>query len=99
MSIINDQFLEIFLKSVSEGILVVNRENEIVFVNEAVSTQFGYSNEELLGNSLGILLPERIKAHHKTYTETYFKHPTVRRMSDRDDIYGRHKDGHLISVD
>ncbi|MCB0501750.1 MAG: hypothetical protein KDD32_03650, partial [Bacteroidetes bacterium] len=25
--------------------------------------------------------------------------PTVRRMSDRDDIYGRHKDGHLISVD
>ena len=99
MSIINEQFLNIFLKSVSEGILVINTKYEIVFANDGMTTLFGYSKEELVGNNLNILLPQNIKQKHEKHTKVYFDHPSMRRMSERDDIYGRHKDGSLIGIE
>lgn len=99
MSLINNQFFKTFLESISEGILVVNKEFEIIFINDAIQGLFGYKEEELIGERIEILIPSNFKNNHKNHTKAYFAHPDKRKMSERDEIYGLHKNGDLLSID
>jgi PAS domain S-box-containing protein len=91
MPVFNNEFYKIFLESVSECILVANKNSEIVYANAAVRSLFGYTEQELKGQRLEILIPQRYKSHHHQHTEFFFKHPGKRKMSERDEIYGRAK--------
>jgi PAS domain S-box-containing protein len=61
MPVFNSEFYKIFLESVSECILVANKNSEIVYANAAVRALFGYTEQELRGQRLEILIPERFK--------------------------------------
>src|SRR5450631_3398500 len=47
----------------TEGIILTNDKGKIVLLNPAASRLFGHEREELLGNSIEVLIPQRI--HHK----------------------------------
>ncbi|MEP6788787.1 MAG: PAS domain S-box protein, partial [Acidobacteriota bacterium] len=47
------------IRSVGECVSVTDIENRIIFVNEAFSSTYGYSPDELIGNSIGIIRPQR----------------------------------------
>jgi PAS domain S-box-containing protein len=99
MPVFNNEFYKIFLESVSECILVANKNSEIVYANAAVRSLFGYTEQELKGQRLEILIPQRYKSHHHQHTEFFFKHPGKRKMSERDEIYGQSKNGELIAIE
>jgi PAS domain S-box-containing protein len=53
------QFLDTVLNTVQAGINVVDKDGKIVFVNDAYCKMNGYEREELIGNSLKVILPDK----------------------------------------
>ena len=87
------------LESASEGILLIDATGRITLVNAAAERMFGYDPAELLGQSLEILLPDRIRDAHLEHRARYFAGPRVRPMGSGLDLAGRRKDGTEFPVE
>ncbi len=81
------------MESAPDGIVAVNANGEIVFVNSQTEKLFGYRREELLGQAVEMLVPERFREAHPRQRNSFFADPRLRRMETRPEIYGRRKDG------
>jgi PAS domain S-box-containing protein len=81
------------------GIIMVNREGEIVLSNHFADVLFGYERGELAGNPLEILIPQNVKEKHKKTYENYTQKPQDRAMGVGLDLNGRRKDGSLFPVE
>ncbi|MBT8311519.1 MAG: PAS domain S-box protein [Flavobacteriaceae bacterium] len=79
--------------AISEGIIVVNREHEIVSINGRALKFFGYTREDLIGQSLNILIPDRFKKVHKEHTAKYFKSSKTGEMVEDRCLFGQRKSG------
>ncbi len=91
--------LRTYLESASEGLVVVDREGRIEYVNAKTEEMFGYARGELIGRGLEILLPERYRDIHAQHRDHYTAHPRVRPMGQGLDLAGRRKDGTEFPVE
>jgi PAS domain S-box-containing protein len=82
-----------------DALIVVDATGCIVLVNRQGETLFGYTREELVGQPLEVLLPERFRAFHQHNREHYATSPRIRPMGAGLELYGRHKDGSEVPVD
>ena len=85
------------VESAPDAIIIVNGEGHIVLVNAQAELWFGYTRDELLGQPIELLVPERFRAHHPSYRQVYMANPVVRLMGVGRDLYGRRKDGSEFS--
>ena len=81
------------LESAPDAMVVVDRGGRIVLVNCQTEKIFGYAREELLGQTLEILVPERLRGPHAGMREGFFANPRARPMGTRPHIACRRKDG------
>ena len=88
-----------FLESAAEAIIVVNRQGSIVLVNARTEMMFGYRRGELIGQTLELLVPERVRETHVRHRAGYFAEPRVRRMGQDLVLAGRRKDGTEFPVE
>jgi PAS domain S-box-containing protein len=82
-----------------DAIVVTNDKGEITSINSQVEQLFGYSRQELIGQSVEILVPERFRHAHPHHREVYSSHASVRPMGVGLQLYGRRKDGSEFPVD
>lgn len=75
------------------AIVVADRDGRIALVNAKTEKLFGYQRNELLGQMVEILLPERFRNAHTGYRSDYLSQPHVRSMGLGFDLVGRRKDG------
>ena len=75
------------------GIIVSNSQRKIINFNPSAESQFGYSKNEVIGQSLEILLPDQFRKFHETLRNNFYTHPSPRRMGEGRDLYGRKKGG------
>jgi PAS domain S-box-containing protein len=87
------------LEAAPDAIVVVNQDAQIVLVNAQAERLFGFSQEELLGQPLDILLPERLRKAHHCHQAGYFLEPRTRPMGAGLELYALHKDGREIPVE
>lgn len=59
-----DNLLEQFVENASDVILIADREGIIRFWNSGAERIFGYSPSEALGQSLDIIIPEKLRGRH-----------------------------------
>ena len=86
-------------ENATEGIILTNGNGNIVLVNPAAEKMFGYSNDEIAGKAIEILVPDQFKPHHHQLREGFYKHPSNRSMGQNRDLYGKRKDGAGIPVE
>jgi PAS domain S-box-containing protein len=91
--------LNSLFENATEGIILTNGKGEIVLVNPAAQRMFGYREQELIGNPIEVLLPERVKPHHHHLREGFYEHPQNRVMGHGRDLYGKTKEGSEIPVE
>ena len=60
---------------------------------------FGYSRDELIGEGIDKLVPERFRGNHPGYRTSFLSKPQVRPMGAGRDLYGLHKDGSEFPVE
>ncbi len=87
------QTLETLLECVPAAIVVSDEGGRIVRVNAYVEKLFGYSREELLGQTIEILVPERFRGLYMEHRRQYLQDPKRRAMGTGIELYGRHKNG------
>lgn len=80
------------------GILIVGEDGVITFVNQTLEADFGYERSELLGQGVGMLLPESLRESHGAFVARFFRTPQRRGMGVRRDLRARRKDGSEFSV-
>jgi PAS domain S-box-containing protein len=82
-----------------DGIVIAGGDGRIRGVNERTEELFGYDADELRGEPVETLLPERFRDDHVDHREAYTDAPERRPMGAGRDLYGRRKDGTEFPVD
>jgi PAS domain S-box-containing protein len=81
------------------GIVMVNRESDILLANHFAELIFGYEKDELIGQKVEVLLPESIRTAHVRHHEGYVKSPKIRPMGTGLNLQSRRKDGSYFPVE
>jgi protein-histidine pros-kinase len=82
-----------------DAIVTVDRSGRIVLVNGQTEALFGYPREELLGEPIEVLLPERLREVHVAHRADYVAAPHIRPMGSQMELLGRRKDGSEFPVE
>ena len=86
--------LENFVKSNLEGIISCSEDGTIVRFNEAAEQIFGYDREEIIGQSINVLIPVEVAARHDRYLASFAGSPDIsRKMQSRAPLSGLRQDG------
>ena len=91
-------YYDALVNEAPEAILTIDTSNRIVFANPAVEDIFGYSSDELVGEALTTLIPERMRGAHLESFHRYRR--TGERTLDWDyvELPGRHRDGREVPL-
>src|SRR3990172_4401720 len=84
---------------VPNAILMVNQKGEIILVNSQAEKLFGYNREELIGQSVEILVPDRFRSKHSEYSKSFFVNPQARLIGMGRDLFALRKDGSELHVE
>jgi two-component system, cell cycle sensor histidine kinase and response regulator CckA len=82
-----------------DATVIVDDAGAITVLNTQVEEMFGYRREEVLGQTIEILLPEQHRAAHLRHRSTYCRSPQRRPMGGGCELTGRRKDGSTFPVD
>jgi PAS domain S-box-containing protein len=75
------------------ALLVTDSTGRIRLINRQVENLFGYASQELLGQMVEMLLPERYRASHPQKRDSFFEKPTSRTLGESRELYGLRKEG------
>ncbi|MEQ1824503.1 MAG: PAS domain S-box protein [Pirellula sp.] len=81
------------------AMLMVDNQGAIVLVNRQTEQMFGYSRQELLGQSVEMLVPQRFRDRHPQLRSGYFDAPQTRSMGAGRDLYGLRKNGQEVPIE
>jgi PAS domain S-box-containing protein len=94
-----DEIVRLAVEACPSGMIMTDADGQIVLVNAEAQRLFGYERDELLGNSIDMLVPAAMKAAHGGHRANFIDRPETRRMGVGRDLYGLRKDGTEIPVE
>ena len=93
-----DRF-RMLVETAPAAIVIADGNGRIVDLNAQTLAIFGYLREDLLGQSVDILLPEKLRKKHEEHRAGYMNNPHARPMGLGMDLFARRKDGTEFPVE
>jgi PAS domain S-box-containing protein len=87
------------IDSAPDAMVVVDAEGTIVLVNVRAESVFGYGRDELVGQPIEVLVPERHRSAHVGHRKSFMLAPKSRPMGSNLELWGRRKDGSEFPVE
>ncbi|WP_200975190.1 PAS domain S-box protein [Echinicola sp. 20G] len=87
------------LESAPDAIVIVGERGDIQLINNQVQNIFGYSKEELQGQKIEVLIPERYRNKHPDHRGSFFASPKLRPMGAGLELLGLRKNGEEFPVE
>jgi PAS domain S-box-containing protein len=94
----SESYEAVFLAS-PDGILVVDSRGRIRAANPMAEALLGYSREELVGQGVDLLVPDRVRPYHAGHREAYAAEPRARPMGIGMELSARRRDGSQFPVE
>ena len=86
------------LESAPDAIVVTDDQGRIQLVNAQTEQWFGYTRDELAGQSIEMLIPRRYRGKHVGYRESYHRDARMRPMGAGLALFALRKDGSEFPV-
>ena len=87
------------LQSAPDAIVIVDEAGCVLFANAQVAVLFGYTEDEVVGQSIESLIPPRFLAAHVKHRRDYAQSVRVRPMGVCRELFARRKDGSEVPVE
>ena len=91
--------LRSYIEAALGGILAVNRKGRIVFMNGHTEQMFGYPRQEIIGQSLMILVPQHLQEQYAAALSEYFAAPSVRLLGMELGLTAQRKNGQEFPIE
>lgn len=89
----SEQRFRAVAESAVDGIVTTDVDGKVLFCNESLGKIFGYSTDEIVGENLTILMPDRLKNDYKEGLELYKESGEHRRLGRTLKTIGLRKNG------
>jgi PAS domain S-box-containing protein len=86
------------IDSIGDAVIVVDAHEKIVLWNAAATRIFGYSEEEALGHTLDLIVPERQRQRHNEGCRKSMQTGTTRYGTSLLKVPAKHQDGRTLSI-
>jgi PAS domain S-box-containing protein len=94
-----EEMILLAVEASPNGMVMTDQQGKIILVNSTTEELFGYKRQELLGQSIEILIPVAHRAHHPELRNEYLENPSARAMGHGRDLYGLDKNGKEFPVE
>jgi formate hydrogenlyase transcriptional activator len=82
-----------------DAMFVCDSHGRIQEANARVESLFGYKRDELVGQPVEVLVPDRFRAAHPRHRDDFAREPRLRPMGMGLELFGRHKNSTEFPVD
>ena len=93
-----EQF-RLVVEAAPSAMIMVNTEGRITLANTQAEAVFGYAREELIGQPIEMLVPERFRSQHVGDRQGYHGDARARSMGAGRELFGRRKDGSEVPIE
>ncbi len=87
------------LELMPDGVALVDERGVVRFVNDILAAMTGYPREELVNQSVDLLVPIQHRSRHTAHRAAYSQHPSTRQMGAELDLTLVCQDGTELAVD
>lgn len=94
-----EERFRLMVEAAPNAMLTVNRQGRMTLVNTQTEKLFGYSREELLGQTVEMLVPMNVRGSHPKMRDQFFSSPSARSMGAGRDLYGLTKTGREVPIE
>jgi PAS domain S-box-containing protein len=95
----DQEIFNILLESISEGVIIVDNNQQIIEVNATSEAIFGYKKDELIEKELSLLIPVNYHNNHAKHFDKFIKKGKKKSMGEATDIFGVKKTGDIIDIE
>ncbi len=90
--------LQATLDTATDGVITIDSKGDIQEFNSAAARIFGWSEAEVMGKSVAVLIPIKSRDRFFYYLKNYLKRDNSSLMEGEKEAFALHKDGHLVPV-
>lgn len=91
--------ISVVLDTVVDGIVTIDHKADIESFNRAAENIFGYSQEEMIGKNLGLLMAEPYRTLHESYVRQFQRTQRISIVGRTQEIIGCRKDGSTFPME
>jgi protein-histidine pros-kinase len=96
---VDENLFRNLLEAAPDAIVIVNGHGDIHLVNGQTEKLFGYQRDDLIGQSVEMLVPPRFRAPHTFDQRSYFADPHARSIGSGMELCGQRKDGSEFPIE
>jgi len=92
------QLLKALIDNTEDGVVAIDQNGIILYCNDACSTIFGFQAEELIGQSVNVLIPSRHSKEHDSYLKNYLKTGVSQIVGKAREVKAKKKNGDTFNI-
>lgn len=94
-----EERFRVAVEAAPNAMIMVDADGKMTLVNTQTERLFGYTRDELIGQPIEKLVPERFRAHHGNYRSVFFANSAARPMGSGRDLFGLRRDGSEFPIE
>ena len=92
------QLLKVLIDNTEDGVVAIDKNGIILYCNGACSSIFGFQAEELIGQSINVLIPRRHSKEHDSYLKNYLKTGISQIVGKAREVKAKKKNGDTFNI-